>query len=98
MVHIRVVSAQNATGWTFTVQVEEGNGQTRHSVNLSQRDFQQLTSGAETTPEELVRKSFEFMLERESKNQILRQFDLPVIERYFPEYPAEIRKRLSPTR
>ena len=94
MAQISVVATQNATGWTFTVQVAESNGQTRHSVNLSQRDFQQLTSGKETTPEELIKKSFEFLLERESKNQILRQFELPVIERYFPEYPAEIRKRI----
>lgn len=94
MKQISVISNQSATGWTFTVQVEESNGQTRHSVNLTQRDFEQLTSGKETTPEELVKRSFEFLLERESKNQILRQFDLPIISRYFPDYPTEIRKRL----
>ena len=69
-------------------------GQTRHSVRLTDRDFESLTNGRETTPEQLVRKSFEFLLERESKNQILRQFDLTVISRYFPEYPTEILKRL----
>lgn len=94
MTQISVVSAQSSTGWTFTVQVAEQNGQTRHSVNLTQRDFEQLTSGKATTPEELVKKSFEFLLERESKNQILRQFDLPLISRFFPEYPTEIRRRL----
>lgn len=94
MTQISVVSAQSATGWTFTVQVAEQNGQTRHSVNLSQQAFEELASGKATTPEELVKKSFEFLLERESKNQILRQFDLPVISRFFPDYPAEIRKRL----
>ena len=94
MAQISVVTAENSTGWTFTVQVEETNGQTRHSVNLSQRDFDELTNGKPTSPEELVKKSFEFLLERESKNQILRQFELPVIGRYFPEYPTEIRKRI----
>ncbi len=38
------------------------------------------------TPEELVRRSFEFLLQRESKESILREFDLSVIQRYFPDY------------
>lgn len=94
MVEISVTSALTGDGWTFGVQVAEPDGQTRHSVTLSQQAFQQLTDGKETTPEALVRKSFEFLLEREPKHQILRQFDLPAIGRYFPEYPAEIRTRL----
>ena len=36
--------------------------------------------------EELVRRSFEFLLEREPKESILSRFDLTVISRYFPEY------------
>jgi hypothetical protein len=94
MADITVTSAAKPDGWTFGVQVAEPNGQTRHSVTLSQRDFEQLTGGKATTPEELVRKSFEFLLEREPKHQILRQFDLPAISRYFPEYAAEIRNRI----
>jgi hypothetical protein len=46
------------------------------------------------TREELIRRSFEFLLEREPKDAILRAFDLPVIARYFPEYEAEIGRRL----
>jgi len=94
MADISVIPTQQTDGWTCVVQVTESNGQTRHSVTISRQDFQQLTSGKETTPEELVKKSFEFLLERESKNLILRQFDLPLITRYFPEYPVEIRKKL----
>jgi len=94
MADISVIATQNTDGWTFTVQISEPNGQTRHSVSLSQQDFAQLTNGKTSTPEQLVRKSFEFLLERESKNQILRQFALPEISRYFPQYPAEIQKRL----
>lgn len=94
MADISVIPTQQTDGWTCVVQVTEPNGQTRHSVSISRQDFQQLTGGKETTPEELVKKSFEFLLERESKNLILRQFALPLISRYFPEYPAEIRKKL----
>ena len=94
MADITVTTAALADGWSFGVQVAETNGQTRHSVTLTQADFQQLTEGKQTTPEELVRKSFEFLLERGPKHQILRQFDLPAIVRHFPDYPTEIRSRL----
>jgi hypothetical protein len=94
MADISVITEPNGSGWVCTVQVSEPNGQTRHRVNVTKADFEQLTAGKPAAPEELVKKSFEFLLERESKNQILRQFDLPVISRYFPEYPTEIVKRL----
>jgi hypothetical protein len=47
-----------------------------------------------TTAGRLVRASFEFLLDREPKESILPQFDLPTIERYFPDYPERIRERL----
>ena len=39
---------------------------------------------------ELVRQSFVFLLEREPAHSILQRFNLEVIERYFPEYRAEL--------
>jgi hypothetical protein len=45
--------------------------------------------------ERLVRETFAFLLEREPRSSILARFDLPVVERYFPEYPSEMRRRLS---
>ncbi len=94
MADISVTAEATNSGWTFGVQVAESNGQTRHSVTLSQKDFSRLTEGKETSPETLVKKSFEFLLEREPKQLIMRQFDLPVISQHFPEYPTEIRNRL----
>jgi hypothetical protein len=94
MADISVTSETTKDGWTFGVQIAETNGQTRHSVTLTQQDFAQLTNGKQTTPEALVRKSFEFLLEREPKHHILRQFDLPAIGKYFPEYPSDIVTRL----
>ena len=49
----------------------------------------------EAAPEELIEASFVFLLERESKESILRKFELPVIERYFPDYPARIAEMLA---
>lgn len=38
----------------------------------------------------LVKRSFEFLLEREPETSILKEFDLEVISKYFPEYEKEI--------
>jgi len=78
----------------FRVVVQEGRGRTSHVVSL-QDDYCRKLTGGKVGAEELVRKSFEFLLEREPKESILRQFDLPVIGRYFPEYEREIKKRLG---
>ena len=51
-------------------------------------DIDHYAPGA--SPEALLEASFEFLLARESKESILRRFELPVIERYFPEYPRVI--------
>jgi hypothetical protein len=94
MADITVTSALKDNGWTFGVQVAEPNGQTRHSVTLSRDEFDRITEGKATTPEALVRRSFEFLLEREPKHHILRQFDLSELSRHFPDYSKDIRTRL----
>ena len=77
----------------FRVEVAERGTKTTHQVTLNSKDYERLAGGA-VEPEELIRKSFEFLLERESKESILSRFDLSVISRYFPEYDREIKKRL----
>ena len=42
----------------------------------------------------LVMVVFRFLLEREPNTSILTAFDLPVIERYFPEYEQEMKGSL----
>ena len=41
---------------------------------------------------ELVRRSFEFLLEREDNTSVLRRFDLSEIAGYFPEYEQAMRR------
>ncbi len=77
----------------FRVRVIEGGSESSHQVTLNSKDCARL-AGATAKPEELIRKSFEFLLEREPKESILSRFDLSVIGRYFPEYEGEIKKRL----
>lgn len=75
---------------TFHVTVEEKNSTSEHKVNLDDDYYQNLTKG-EISKQELIKKSFEFLLEREPKESILSQFDLRVINHYFPEYEEEIK-------
>jgi hypothetical protein len=65
---------------------------THHRVRVTQADVARFAEGR--TPEDLVRASFEFLLEREPNTSILPSFALPLIGHYFPEYEQEIRKRL----
>jgi hypothetical protein len=78
----------------FRVRVIEAGSETTHDVTLNPSDYTRLTGG-KVAPEELVRRSFEFLLERESKESILTRFDLSVISRYFPGYEREINGTLS---
>jgi len=56
-------------------------------VSVSRHDLVRWgRSGDAAGVEDLVRRSFEFLLERESPGSILGRFDLAVIQRYFPDY------------
>jgi hypothetical protein len=72
------------------VRVEEdGRKVSEHTVEVSTSDVKRLAP--ESSVEELVLRSFEFLLEREPPSSVLRRFALTDIERYFPEYPQIIR-------
>ena len=67
---------------------------TQHEVHVSNDFYRSLTDG-KISHENLIKASFEFLLERESNNSILSQFDLKVISHYFPEYEKEMMGRLK---
>jgi hypothetical protein len=77
----------------FRVRVIEAGSESTHQVTLDPKDYARL-AGAAVEPQELIRRSFQFLLEQEPKESILSRFDLSVISRYFPEYEREIKKRL----
>ena len=78
----------------FRVQVHEGDRETTHQVTVPDR----LGEGLELRDDDLervVRESFRFLLERARATSILAQVSLRDISRSFPEYPTELRRRLS---
>lgn len=89
---VPTISVTPHTGSSYHVVVDDGRGQTTHVVTVWPSDVARYAP--EATPEELIEASFEFLLEREPKEAILARFELPVIERYFPEYVTAIAQRL----
>jgi len=78
----------------FTVTVKEGTGETRHRVSMSNSTYEKLTQG-EVSPARCVQAAFEYLLEREPKESILRTFDITVISRYFPGFETEFSRYLK---
>lgn len=86
------ITVEHTRESTYRVTVEDEGGRTTHDVTATTADVERYAPG--TRPERLLEASFEFLLEREPKESILSRFDLPVIERYFPEYPRTIRGKV----
>jgi hypothetical protein len=91
MAEVHVERSTTGDPYRFSVRVSESGKETQHEVTLSDHDYGRLGTGY-ASPEELVHACFAFLLARESKEQILRQFDVSVIPRYFPEFENEIRR------
>ena len=81
-------------GWRFSITIREGSSRAEYEVTLGRQAYEQLTGGT-VPPDRLVREAFAFLLEREAKESIVRHFDLLVIGEYFPEFEAELRRRLA---
>jgi hypothetical protein len=80
--------------WRYNVEVIESDGsgsKTNHEVTMNKYYYLAQTAGC-IIPEEFVKKSFEFLLEREGKDSILQQFDITQINDYFPGFEREIKK------
>ena len=81
---VDVRCSKDGNGHRCTVDVSDVSGKSHHVVRVSASDIERWSRGRSV--EELVRDSIAFLLERESKESILSEFDLGVIRRYFPDY------------
>lgn len=88
-----IIHVKKLDDLTFEVTVQDGIT-TVHTVTV-QPDYAARLTGGRVPTEQLVGRSFDFLLEREPNTSILRRFDLPAIARYFPEYERTIRGMLD---
>ena len=91
MAEITVTSSDRDPA-AFDVGVTAGGKRTAYRVTVPEDVRARFAS---TAPEDLVRASFEFLLEREPPRSILPEFSLSVISRYFPEYLDDLASRLG---
>ena len=81
--------SEDNTKSVFKVEVVDEKSSSSHTVEVANDYYQKLTGG-KISPEDLVIRSFKFLLQREPKEMIMSKFELPVISRYFPEYEDRI--------
>ena len=74
----------DGNGYRCAVDISDPTGSSHHVVHVSTKDVERWSRGRSV--EDLVADSFGFLLGREPKESILREFDLSVIKRYFPDY------------
>ena len=95
---VQVRAERKGQLWTCAVIVLTEGHENQYEVTVSAADLERWGSGDDAAAvEDLVSRSFDFLLVREPPGSILRRFDLSVIQRYFPEYDRMFR-RLPPPR
>ena len=85
---IEITYSDSGGGWVAHATVTAPT-RTSHVVRVSKAELERYGGG---DVHDLLRRSFEFLLDRESNTSILREFDLSTIERYFPEYGAAMKR------
>jgi hypothetical protein len=81
---INVSCTPDGDGHRCRVEVSDSSSTSRHVVRVSRSELERWGRGR--SAEQLVRDSFDFLLQREPKESILREFDLSVVRRYFPDF------------
>ena len=74
----------------FTVTVAE-TSTTTHTVTVTDQSLNDLTDN-NVTKTQLLKFSFNFLLDKELNTSILSSFDISVISSYFSDYKDEVRR------
>lgn len=73
----------------FAVVIRDADGVTHHRVTMDEATRCRVF-GETRAPEACIEAALRFLLDREPKESILREFDIRVIQRYFPGFESEI--------
>jgi hypothetical protein len=93
MPEIKIAKINDFPTAEFKVTVID-NIATVHLVTLTWEYYQKLTAG-NSSPEDLIKKSLEFLLDHEPNTSILSKFSLNIISNYFPQYEKEIIQKIN---
>ena len=84
------ISIKKLTDDVFQVTVADSMF-TTHEVTVTDQSLTDLTEN-KMTKTQLLKFSFNFLLDREPNTSILSSFDINVISKYFPDYRVEVRR------
>ena len=84
------ISIKKLTGDVFQVTVADSMT-TTHEVTVTDQSLSDLTDD-KVTKEQLLKFSFNFLLDREPNTSILLSFDINIISSYFSDYGDEVRQ------
>ena len=84
------ISIKRLSDDVFEVTVAE-TSTTTHTVTVTDQSLKDLTVN-NVTKTQLLKFSFNFLLDREPNTSILSSFDNKVISRYFSDYKDEVRR------
>lgn len=89
LVDVITVTTESGLDGTVVVRLRGEGYATEHVVTVP-AELPAAVGCDDVTREELVRASFEFLLQRESPTSILRRFSLDQITTFFPEYLTQV--------
>tara|TARA_B100001175_G_C19245060_1_gene511881 strand:+ start:332 stop:616 length:285 start_codon:yes stop_codon:yes gene_type:complete len=81
---MKLIAVQKINENEFYVRINKDT-ETYHIVTVSDEAHENLAAG-DLTKEQLVKKSFLFLLQKENQSSILKKFHIEEIENYFPEF------------
>ena len=84
------ISIKKLTDDVFQVTVADSMT-TTHEVTVTDQSLTDLTEN-KMTKTQLLKFSFNFLLDREPNTSILSTFDINVISKYFSDYRVEVRR------
>ena len=84
------ISIKKRTDDVFLVTVADGMT-TTHTVTVTDQILNDLTDN-NVTKTQLLKFSFNFLLDREPNTSILSSFDINVISKYFSDYGDKVRR------
>ena len=84
------ISIKKLTDDVFQVTVADSMT-TTHEVTVTDQSLTKLTEN-KMTKTQLLKFSFNFLLDREPNTSILSSFDINVISKYFSDYRVEVRR------
>ena len=84
------ISIKRLSDDVFEVTVAE-TSTTTHKVTVTDQSLKDLTVNS-VTKTQLLKFSFNFLLDREPNTSILSSFDINVISGYFSDYKDEVRR------